>query len=81
MPRKRDYLHALDAQISTATLTAERFEALASIQRHTIDALKAAKAVVGEKAPLTRKPRKPKAVAVGTVDAAIDKPALMNDTP
>lgn len=82
MPRKRDYIHALDAQISAARLAAERCQLEAEAHIRTVKALQAAKATIEEKVPVQRKPRKPKvpvaAVAVGAVDTAVGTADLLD---
>lgn len=72
MPRKRDYIHALDAQISAARLAAERCQLEAEAHIRTVKALQAAKATVEEKTPVQRKPRKPRVEPTVPVDAAIN---------
>lgn len=72
MPRKRDYIHALDAQISAARLAAGRCQLEAEAHIRTVKALQAAKATIEEKVPVQRKPRKPRVEPTVPVDAAIN---------
>jgi len=57
MPRSKDYRRALDAQITEATLAAERCEAEARAHRNTAEVLRAAKAAAEKAAPRTAKQR------------------------